>query len=99
MIVKAFNQEFNINTKVETSQFNQKVLLLLQSKRVDLLKELNDFVKAARAEYDKVDSAAWAEYDKVRSAAQAEYDKVRSAAWAECSQKITKKVEELLKKI
>jgi len=94
MIVKAFNQEFNININVAVSQINLKIVRLIESKRVDLLRELNDFIaadraeydkvkSAARAEYDKVDSAAWAEYDNVKSAARAEYDKVDSAARAE----------------
>ena len=38
IIVKAFNQEFKIDIKVEMSQFNVKVLTLIKSKRIDLLK-------------------------------------------------------------
>ena len=81
IIVKAFNQEFKIDIKVEMSQFNVKVLTLIKSKRIDLLKELNDFI--ALAEYEKVKSAAYAEYKKVKSAADAEYRKVDNAALAE----------------
>ena len=64
MIVKAFNQEFNININVAVSQINLKIVRLIESKRVDLLRELNDFIAADRAEYDKVKSAARAEYDE-----------------------------------
>jgi len=81
IIVKAFNQEFKIDIKVEMSQFNVKVLTLIKSKRIDLLKKLNDFI--ALAEYEKVKSAAYAEYEKVKSAVSAEYEKVRSSADAE----------------
>ena len=97
IIVKAFNQEFKIDIKVEMSQFNVKVLTLIKSKRIDLLKELNDFI--AVAEYEKVRSAAYAEYEKVRSSVDAEYKKVKSAAVAEYQQKINKKLDELLSKI
>ena len=110
IIVKAFNQEFKIDIKVEMSQFNVKVLTLIKSKRIDLLKELNDFIAVVSAEYEKVKSAAVAEYEKVRSAvyaeyekvdntAYAEYKKVKSAAVAEYQQKINKKLDELLSRI
>ena len=97
IIVKAFNQEFKIDIKVEMSQFNVKVLTLIKSKRIDLLKELNDFI--AVAEYEKVKSAAVAEYRKIDNAALAEYKKVKSAAIAEYQQKINKKLDELLSRI
>jgi len=99
MIIKAFNQEFNINIQFQSSEFNVKVIRLIEAKRPDLLKELNSFIKTARAEYGKVDSAAWAEYGKVDSAARAEYDKVRSAAWAEYEKKILNKLNELLEQL
>ena len=88
IIVKAFNQEFKIDIKVEMSQFNVKVLTLIKSKRIDLLKELNDFIAVVSAEYKKV-----------RSSVDAEYKKVKSAAVAEYQQKINKKLDELLSRI
>ena len=109
IIVKAFNQEFKIDIKVEMSQFNVKVLTLIKSKRIDLLKELNDFIavvsaeyekvkSAASAEYEKVKSAAYAEYKKVKSAADAEYEKIRSAAYAEY-EKVRSSVDAEYKKV
>lgn len=62
MIVKAFNQEFNINIQVEMSQFNIKVIKLIKLRKTDLLKELNNFILKAWKQYDAVKSEAWKQY-------------------------------------
>ena len=97
MIIKAFNQEFNINIKVNQSVFNEKIIKLISANmkkrlRTDLLTELNEFIKEARKQYDAVNSEArkqydavkseaWKQYDAVESEARKQYDAVKSEAW------------------
>ena len=98
MIIKAFNQEFDVSINVPVSQITTKIIQLIESK-VDFLKEFNDFVATVYAEYEKVRNVAYAECEKVNSAVCVEYEKVRSAAYAEYQQKLISKLNELLSRI
>ena len=99
MRIKAFNREFNVSINAKKPALTPKILQLIETKRVDLLKELNDFSAIASAEFEKVNNVAYEEYKKVSDAAFAKYEKVSDASYAEYQQKLINKIDNLLKRV